>query len=307
MLVSSIPPPSYLQSKKQMEKGIMQPQTFKQALIWTMVWISLAGVFAGIIYAGMGYDKLLAFVMGYTVEKSLSIDNMFVFLLIFSSLGIPPIYQHKVLSVGILSAIAMRIPLILVGVSLLEIFNWMVYIFGGLLLFTAIRMLIQKKEKKIVEIENNNIAVRILKKIIPVTLILKDNKFFSHQNGILYATPMLVALVIVEMTDLVFAIDSIPAILAITTDSFIIITSNIFAILGLRSLYLLIAGLMYKFYYLKPGLIALLFFIGFKMVLSEFYKIPLSVSLVIILGILTIAMVLSFIKTRQPYEKIRSK
>jgi tellurite resistance protein TerC len=311
MLVSSIspppPPPSYLQSKKQMEKGRLQPETtFKQALIWTMVWTSLAGVFAGIIYAGMGYDKLLAFVTGYTVEKSLSIDNMFVFLLIFSSLGIPHIYQHKVLSVGILSAIAMRIPLILVGVSLLEIFNWMVYIFGGLLLFTAIQMLVQKKEKKIVEIENN-IAVRILKKVIPLTSALKDNKFFSHQNGILYATPMLVALVIVEMTDLVFAIDSIPAILAITTDSFIIITSNIFAILGLRSLYLLIAGLMYKFYYLKPGLIALLFFIGFKMVLSEFYKIPLSISLVIILGILSIAMVLSFIKTRQPYEKIHSK
>jgi tellurite resistance protein TerC len=196
---------------------------------------------------------------------------------------------------GILSAIAMRIGLILVGISLLESFHWMIYIFGGLLLFTGIRMLIQKKEKKI-EVEKN-IAVRMMKKLIPVSLELDHNKFLTHKNGALYATTMLVALVIVEMTDLVFALDSIPAILAITTDSFIVITSNIFAILGLRSLYFLLAGMMDKFYYLKPGLALILFFIGIKMVISDFYKIPITISLVVIFAVLAAAIVLSFVKT----------
>jgi tellurite resistance protein TerC len=273
-----------------------QRQIFKRALIWTILWISLAGIFAGIVFVTLGSDKALLFVTGYAIEKSLSVDNMFVFLLIFSTLAIPHVYQHKVLMAGILSAIAMRIGLILAGVSLLESFHWMIYIFGGLLLFTAIRMLVQKKEKKI-EIEKN-IAVRIMKRFIPVSLEIHGSRFLSRKNGILYATPMLVALVIVEMTDLVFALDSIPAILAITTDPFIVITSNIFAILGLRSLYFLLAGMMEKFYYLKPGLALVLFFIGTKMVASEFYKIPIMISLVVIFGILAIAMILSFIRSR---------
>ena len=273
-----------------------QRQVFRRALIWTILWISLAGIFAGIVFVTLGSDKALLFVTGYAIEKSLSVDNMFVFLLIFSTLAIPHVYQHKVLMAGILSAIAMRIGLILAGVSLLESFHWMIYIFGGLLLFTAIRMLVQKKEKKI-EIEKN-IAVRIMKRFIPVSLEIHGSRFLSRKNGILYATPMLVALVIVEMTDLVFALDSIPAILAITTDPFIVITSNIFAILGLRSLYFLLAGMMEKFYYLKPGLALVLFFIGAKMVASEFYKIPIMISLVVIFGILAIAMILSFIRSR---------
>ena len=275
-----------------------QRQIFRRALIWTILWISLAGIFAGIVFVTLGSDKALLFVTGYAIEKSLSVDNMFVFLLIFSTLAIPHVYQHKVLMVGILSAIAMRIGLILAGVSLLESFHWMIYIFGGLLLFTGIRMLVQKKEKKI-EIEKN-IAVRIMKRFIPVSLEIHGSRFLSRKNSILYATPMLVALVIVEMTDLVFALDSIPAILAITTDPFIVITSNIFAILGLRSLYFLLAGMMEKFYYLKPGLALVLFFIGTKMVASEFYKIPIMISLVVIFGILAIAMILSFIRSRSP-------
>ena len=275
-----------------------QRQIFRRALIWTILWISLAGIFAGIVFVTLGSDKALLFVTGYAIEKSLSVDNMFVFLLIFSTLAIPHVYQHKVLMAGILSAIAMRIGLILAGVSLLETFHWMIYIFGGLLLFTAIRMLVQKKEKKI-EIEKN-IAVRIMKRFIPVSLEIHGSSFLSRKNGILYATPMLVALVIVEMTDLVFALDSIPAILAITTDPFIVITSNIFAILGLRSLYFLLAGMMEKFYYLKPGLALVLLFIGIKMVASEFYKIPIMISLVVIFGILAIAMILSFIRSRSP-------
>jgi TerC family integral membrane protein len=284
-----------------------QQHVFKRALVWTVIWISLAIIFAAIIYLVLGYEKTLLFVTGYAIEKSLSVDNMFVFLLIFSSLAIPHIYQHKVLMAGILSAIIMRVGLILAGVSLLESFHWMIYIFGGLLLFTAIRMLIQKKnehgEKKEMTIEKN-IAVRIMKKFVPITFELDNDKFLLRKynnNGhkLLYATPMLVALVIVEMTDLVFALDSIPAILAITTDSFIVITSNIFAILGLRSLYFLLAGMMEKFYYLKPGLAMILFFVGSKMLVSEFFEMPLVISLMVIFGILASALVLSFIRTRQ--------
>jgi tellurite resistance protein TerC len=269
--------------------------------MWSVVWIGLACAFAVLILASMGYDKMLEFVMGYALEKSLSVDNMFVFLLIFSTLAIPYPYQHKVLTVGILSAIAMRIPLILVGVSLLESFHIMVYIFGGLLVLTAVRMILQKKEKKI-DMERN-IAVRLLRKVVPITTELKGDKFFAVKNGIRYATPMLVALVIVEMTDLVFAIDSIPAILAISSDPFIVITSNIFAILGLRSLYFLLAGMMEKFYYLKPALVALLLFVGFKMLASDFVKLPIDISLSVIGGILGTALILSYVKIKRRHEK----
>lgn len=281
--------------KQQQEQQQYTSATFRRALYWTILWISLAGIFAIIVYLVLGQDMALLFATGYALEKSLSVDNMFVFLLIFSSLGIPYVYQHKVLMAGILSAIAMRIGLILAGVSLLESVHWMIYVFGGLLLFTGIRMLLQKKEKKI-EIEKN-IAVRILRKFIPVSLEVNGNKFLLRKNGVLFASPMLVALVIVEMTDLVFALDSIPAILAITTDSFIVITSNVFAILGLRSLYFLLAGMMEKFYYLKPGLAAILLFIGIKMVISEVYEIPITVSLMVIFSILAVVMALSFIRS----------
>ena len=281
------------------KQGSSQQQTFKHALIWTIIWISLATIFAGIIFVTVGHDKAVLFVTGYIIEKSLSIDNMFIFLLIFSFLAIPYTYQYKVLMVGILSAILMRIVLILAGVSLLENFHFMIYVFGGLLLFTAIRMLVQirKRDEKI-EIEKN-IAVRLMKKIFPVSFQLNGDKFFVRKDGILYATSMMIALVIVEMTDLVFALDSIPAILAITSDSFIVITSNIFAILGLRSLYFLLAGMMNKFYYLKYGLIAILLFVGVKMSLTGFIEFPITLSLIVIFGILTFTLGLSFIKTRR--------
>lgn len=282
-----------------------QVQTFRKALHWTIIWISLAGAFAVIVYFSLGPEMALLFVTGYALEKSLSVDNMFVFLLIFSSLSIPYVYQHKVLMVGILSAIAMRIGLILAGVSLLESFHWMIYVFGGLLLFTGIRMLTQKKEKKI-ELEKN-IAVRILRKFIPVSLELDGDKFLLRKKGMILASPLLVALVIIEMTDLVFALDSIPAILAITTDPFIVITSNIFAILGLRSLYFLLAGMMEKFYYLKPGLAAILLFIGIKMVISEFYEIPITTSLIVIFGTLAVAMSLSSIRSRTQSQVMDKK
>ncbi|MEM3143376.1 MAG: TerC/Alx family metal homeostasis membrane protein [Candidatus Nitrosotenuis sp.] len=269
----------------------------KTALIWTIVWISLAGVFAGIVYVGLGEQKLVEFVTGYTLEKSLSVDNMFVFLLIFTSLNIPHKFQHRVLSMGILGAIAMRVPLILAGAALLDSFHWMIYIFGGFIIITAIRMLLQRKEKKIVV--EKNIAIRMLRKIMPIDYDLKNSNFFVIKNGIKYATPLVAALVMIEFTDLLFALDSIPAVLAITTDPFIVITSNVFAILGLRSLYFLLAGVMEKFYYLKPGLIALLLYIGTKMVISEVIKIPTTLSLLVVVGILGTALALSFLKTRR--------
>ncbi len=266
----------------------------KEALGWTITWISLAGVFAGVIYFALGNEKMIEFVTGYTLEKSLSVDNMFVFLLVFTTLGIPHKYQHRVLSVGILSAIAMRIGIILVGATLLDKFHWMIYIFGGMLLYTAIRMILQKEEKKI-ELEKN-IAVRILKKFMPVNLSLVGNKFIVPINGVLHATPLLVALAIVELTDLVFAMDSIPAVLAITRDPFIVITSNVFAILGLRALYFLIGGMMERFHYLKPGLIVLLLFIGTKMMISEVYPIPTATSLLIVFIILAVVIVASLLR-----------
>jgi tellurite resistance protein TerC len=266
----------------------------KEALGWTITWISLAGVFAGVIYFALGNEKMIEFVTGYTLEKSLSVDNMFVFLLVFTTLGIPHKYQHRVLSVGILSAIAMRIGIILVGATLLDKFHWMIYIFGGMLLYTAIRMILQKEEKKI-ELEKN-IAVRILKKFMPVNLSLVGSKFIVPINGVLHATPLLVALAIVELTDLVFAMDSIPAVLAITRDPFIVITSNVFAILGLRALYFLIGGMMERFHYLKPGLIVLLLFIGTKMMISEIYPIPTATSLIIVFIILAVVIVASLLR-----------
>ncbi|NDB32257.1 MAG: TerC family protein [Nitrososphaeria archaeon] len=273
---------------------------FKAALRWTIVWISLAGIFAGIIYVDMGQQKLTEFVTGYALEKSLSVDNMFVFLLIFTSLNIPHKFQHRVLSMGILGAIAMRVPLIMGGAHLLEEFDWMIYLFGAFLIFTALRMLIQREEKKI-EVEKN-IAVRALKKIMPVELNIQDPKFFLIKDGIKYATPLLVALVIIEFTDLLFALDSIPAVLAITTDPFIVITSNVFAILGLRSLYFLLAGVMEKFHYLKPGLIAILMFIGVKMMISKIVDIPTVVSLGVVMGILGIAILASFLHAKKHPE-----
>lgn len=287
-------------SKLLRRKSHAEAPPFKTALRWTIVWISLAGIFAAIIYFDMGSQKLTEFVTGYALEKSLSVDNMFVFLLIFTSLNIPHRFQHRVLSMGILGAIAMRVPLILGGAHLLEEFHWMIYLFGGFLIFTALRMLVQREEKKI-EVEKN-IAVRALRKIMPVELHIQEQKFFLIKDGIKYATPLLVALVIIEFTDLLFALDSIPAILAITTDPFIVITSNIFAILGLRSLYFLLAGVMEKFHYLKPGLIAILMFIGIKMIISEQIEIPTTLSLGVVMGILGIAIAMSFIRAKKHTE-----
>ncbi len=272
---------------------------FKTALRWTIVWISLAGIFAGIIYVDMGHDKLAEFITGYALKNHFLLIHVCVSTYLYI-MKIPYKFQHRVLSMGILGAIAMRVPLIIAGAHLLEEFHWMIYLFGAFLIFTALRMLSQRGEKKI-EVEKN-FAVRLLKKIIPVEINVENPKFFLIRDGIKYATPLLVALVIIEFTDLLFALDSIPAILAITTDPFIVITSNIFAILGLRSLYFLLAGVMEKFHYLKPGLIAILLFIGIKMLVSEIIDIPTMMSLGVVMGILGIAILMSFIRTRRNIE-----
>jgi len=271
-----------------------QGLSFKQSLIRSMVWISLAGVFAIIIFFTLGNHKMLEFVTGYVLEETLSIDNMMLFLLVFSTLGIPHKYQQKVLSVGILSAVVMRIVVILIGSSLLESFHWMIYVFGGILLVGAFRMILQREEQKM-DLEKN-ISVKFLKKFIPIRTEITGQGFFTKINGVLYATPLLVALIIIEMTDLVFAMDSIPAVLAITTDPFIVITSNIFAISGLRALNFLVSGIIQKFYYLKSGLIVLLLFIGIKMIISEIYEISTVISFIIVVLILIVVIIASINK-----------
>jgi tellurite resistance protein TerC len=269
--------------------------SFKQSLIRSIAWISLAGVFATVIFFTFGDHKTLEFLTGYVLEESLSVDNMMLFLLVFTTLGIPHKYQHKVLTVGILAAILMRGIVIVIGSSLLDTFQWMIYIFGAILLIGAFRLLLQRKEQKM-DLENN-VSVKFLKKIIPVRVEITDQKFTTKINGTLYATPLLVALIVIGITDLVFAMDSIPAVLAITTDPFIVITSNIFAISGLRALYFMISGVIQKFYYLRPGLIAVLFFIGIKMLISDFYEIPTIMSFVVVVLILGAVVVASLLKT----------
>jgi len=269
--------------------------SFKQSLVRFIIWISFAGIFATIIFTSLGIQKMLDFITGYVLEESLSVDNMLLFLLVFTTLGIPHKFQQKILSLGILSAILMRIIVIMIGSSLLQNFHWMIYVFGGILLIGAFRMILKRKEKKI-NVENN-FYVKILKKIIPIQTEIKESKFLIKKNGVLYATPLLIALIIIEMTDLVFAMDSIPAVLAITSDPFIVITSNVFAISGLRALYFLISDMIHKIYFLKIGLIILLFFIGIKMIISGFFEISTLFSFIIIVLILASVIIASLIKT----------
>ena len=268
--------------------------SFKQSLVRSIVWITLAGIFAGIIFFTLGEHKMFEFVTGYILEESLSVDNMMLFLLVFTTLGIPRKYQQRNLSAGILFAIGLRVIVILIGSSLLDTFHWMIYVFGGILFVGAFRMMLQRKGQ-IINLEDN-ISVKFLKRFIPIRTEISDQKFFTKINGVLYATPLFVSLIIIGITDLVFAMDSIPAVLAITTDPFIVITSNIFAISGLRALYFLISSMIHKLYHLKTGLIILLFFISIKMIISEFYEISTIVSFMIVVLILIIVIIASIVK-----------
>lgn len=279
------------------KKAKTAKDSFRLEIIWTAVWISVGIGFAVPIYYALGESKTIEYVTAYALEKSLSVDNLMVFILIFTSLGISHVLQHRVLMWGIIGAIFMRIGFILAGVSLLESFHWMIYVLGAVLLFTSIRM-IMKKEKEKLEIERS-FSVRFLRKIIPLDISENHSSFIVKKNGKRYGTILLVALFSVEMTDLVFALDSIPAVLAITNDIFIVVTSNIFAVLGLRSLYFVIGRGIEKLVYLKYGLTLLLGFIGIKMLISEFYKIDIVHSLIVILAVLGLTIGFSLMKNRK--------
>ncbi|CAM4136197.1 TerC family protein [Flavobacterium weaverense] len=262
----------------------------KEALVWSAVWISLALIFNYGIYVFLGKQKAIEFLTGYVIEKSLSIDNLFVFIMLFTYFKVEAKYQHKVLFWGILGALAMRAVFIFAGVALISKFHWIIYIFGILLVVTGIKMLFHKDE----DIQpDKNPLVRLFKKFYPVSKESHGSKFFVKIDGKRFATPLFVVLLIVEFTDLIFAVDSIPAILAITDDTFIIFTSNVFAILGLRALYFALAGITKYFHYLKYGLSAILVFVGIKMTIVDFYKIPILYSLLAITGILLISVLLS--------------
>jgi tellurite resistance protein TerC len=249
----------------------------REALIWSAVWVGLALAFNALLYFWRGPDAALEFFTGYLIEKSLSVDNIFVFVLIFSFFKVPQQYQHRVLFWGILGALLLRAIFIAAGSALLEQFHWVIYVFGAFLIFTGIRMALQKEHGMDVD---RNPAVRLFRRLFPVTAEYHGARFFVRESGRRAATPLLLALVVVEFTDLVFAVDSIPAIFAVTRDPFIVYTSNVFAILGLRALYFALAGVVDRFHYLKIGLALVLVLVGVKMLLAETaFKIPIVFSL----------------------------
>jgi tellurite resistance protein TerC len=252
--------------------------TYREASIWSGVWISLACVFAAIVFWYQGPDRGFEFVFGYIIELSLSVDNLFVFLLIFSYFKVPARFQHRVLFWGVMGALVMRLTMIFIGAALINRFHWIIYLFGGFLVYTGIRMFVQKETE--LEPEENPL-VRLVTRFIPVVRHYDEEKFFTRVNGKLTGTLLLLVLVVVEFTDLVFAVDSIPAIFGITRNTFIVYTSNVFAILGLRSMYFLLAGVVEKFHYLKMGLAIVLTFIGVKMLLTAVdIHIPIYISLI---------------------------
>jgi tellurite resistance protein TerC len=273
----------------------------KEAVVWTIIWISLALIFNLFIYLEFGKIKALEFLTGYVIEYSLSVDNIFVFILIFSYFAVKAQYQHKILFWGILGALIMRGIFIFAGVALINRFHWIVLIFGGFLVFTGIKMLFQDEAEPDPE---KNPIVRFFKKFLPVTHTVTGDKLFIRQGKMFYATPLFLVLIIIESSDLLFAVDSIPAILAISQDRFIVYTSNIFAILGLRSLYFAIAGIMGLFRYLKIGLAFVLTFVGLKMLLAFFkFEIPIVLSLLIIVGILVFSILASVFLPHKTVEK----
>lgn len=260
----------------------------KEAGIWSAVWIALALLFNLGVYLWFGPQAGLEFLTGYLIEKSLSVDNIFVFVLIFSYFGVPNKYQHRVLFWGILTALIMRGALIGIGAYLISNFHWIIYIFGAFLVFTGIRMALRQEHA--IDTDANPV-VRLVRRLMPVTADYHGDKFFIHEAGKRVATPLFVVLILVEFTDLIFAVDSIPAIFAITDDPFLVYTSNVFAILGLRSLYFLLAGVVEKFHLLKLGLAVILVFVGTKMLLTDIYKIPIVFSLIVIAAILALSII----------------
>jgi tellurite resistance protein TerC len=268
---------------------------FKEALTWSAVWVGLALLFNAGIWWKFGAEPGVQFLTGYLIEKSLSIDNIFVFVIVFSSLRIPALYQHRVLFWGILSALVLRAAMIFAGVAMLQRFHWLIYVFGAFLIFTGIKLFLNRNHE---EHPENGVAMRWARRVIPSTSHYDGHHFFTKENGRRLATPLLMALILVEVTDVIFALDSIPAIFAVTQDPFLVFTSNIFAILGLRSLFFLVAGMVEKFSYLKVGLSAVLVFVGAKMTLVDVVKVPAFVSLAVIVTLIGGSVVASLLKAR---------
>jgi len=262
----------------------------KEALTWTFIWVFLALIFNVIIYYWRGQQQALEFFTGYLVEKALSVDNIFVFIMIFTYFQIPTKYQHKVLFWGVIGALIMRVIFIFAGVALLEKFHFTIYLFGALLIFTGYKMFNHNTSK--IDPDKNPV-IRVSKRLIPVSPTLHEGKFFIKIDGRRFATPLFLVLILIETTDLIFAVDSIPAILAITQDHFIVYTSNVFAILGLRSLYFALAGVVHRFWLLSYGLAIVLIFVGIKMILIDLYKIPIEWSLLFIATIISGSIFLS--------------
>ncbi|MEA2491894.1 MAG: tellurite resistance protein TerC [Acidobacteriota bacterium] len=272
---------------------------FKEALTWSAVWIALSMVFNGWIYYQFGQQKALEFLTGYVIEKALSVDNIFVFVILFASFAVPKIYQHRVLFWGVIGAIVMRAVFIGLGAALISRFHWIMYVFGAILIFTGIKLM---KEGDAEPHPERNPIYKFARKLIPAVPDYHGKSFLISKNGRRFATPLLLVLIAIEATDVVFAVDSIPAIFAITTDPFIVYTSNIFAILGLRAMYFLLAGVIDKFHYLKMGLAAVLLFVGTKMVIVHWYKVPIALSLGAIAGILALSVIASLIWPKKPAE-----
>jgi tellurite resistance protein TerC len=269
--------------------------SLKESALWSAVWVALAVIFNLGVYLWFGSERGLEFTAGYLIEKALAVDNIFVFVVIFTAFGVPALYQHRVLFWGVLGALVMRAAFILAGGAFLQRFHWAIYVFGGILAITGVKLLVQRHHE--VHPERNPI-VKLFRRFIPVTHEPAGARFTVLRDGRRYATPLLLALVAVEVSDLIFAVDSIPAIFAVTSDPFIVFTSNIFAILGLRSLYFLLAGVITRFAYLKVGLSVVLIFVGAKMLLMDIYKVPIGASLAIIAGILGLSVLVSLLKAR---------
>jgi tellurite resistance protein TerC len=263
---------------------------FREALTWTLVWVGLALAFNGAVWYYLGHDKALEFLTGYLIEESLSVDNLFVFIMIFTYFRVSKAHQPKILKWGIIGALVMRAVFIVLGIELLERFHWMIYLFGAILVYTGVRMVLGGAEKIDPE---NNLAVRLLRRFVPITKRIRGDRFFVRRQGIIAATPLFLTLLVVETSDLIFAIDSIPAVLAVTRDPFIVYSSNVFAIMGLRSLYYLLAHVIEMFRFLKLGVSCILSFVGAKMLLVDLVEIPLIFSLGVIIGTLGVSVLAS--------------
>lgn len=264
----------------------------KEALAWSSVWITLALSFSFLVYFRMGSEKALEFLTGYVIEESLSVDNLFVFLVIFSYFQVPGRYQHKVLFWGILGVLIMRGIFITAGVALIQRFHFVLYLFGVILILTAVKLALEKDKEMHPE---KNFVLKLFRRLMPVTKDYEGGRFFIRREGRIMATPLFVVLLVVESTDVIFAVDSVPAVLGITHDPFIVYTSNVFAILGLRSLYFALAGIMSLFHHLHYGLAFILAFVGAKMLLADIYKIPVAVALGVVALVLALSVLASLL------------